>query len=205
MHCILVGFMATIGLCLARPTPEGPALELANTSSGFQVQYLPVDIRPSRYSQPAGIINVKMTMDHSSNSNYSKHLASNLKWPLKPQAHPEFHPQIFYDFGKLSSPRGGELIMSISTSLYYSWIDIAGIPITRSFSERKIPFPAFLYTTRPTLLPAAILNPFKVGIAFCWILRDILRYGSPTWPGYIRADISENNRKVGSVDISNIL
>lgn len=92
--------------------------------------------------------------------------------------------------------------MSISTSIYYSWVDLTNAPIIVDITVRKIPFPNFLYTISPSLLLQNTFTPLKIGIACCWILEDVFKLA--VWPGYIRAELSENNRrKFGTVEIAN--
>ncbi|KAI4156339.1 MAG: hypothetical protein L6R39_001124 [Caloplaca ligustica] len=91
--------------------------------------------------------------------------------------------------------------MSISTSLYHTWTDATHIAITRNQVQRRIPFPSFLYTTRPALLPGGSLTPFKLGIAYCWTLENLLI--QTAWPGYVLIEVFEAARKLGSVEIQN--
>ena len=94
--------------------------------------------------------------------------------------------------------------MSISTTLYYFWKDTANAPLTTTTTERKIPFPNFLYTTSPSQRAWPVLTPYKLGISYCWILDGVVkRQMKDAWPGYIRAEIKDNNAEIGAVTISN--
>ena len=82
-------------------------------------------------------------------------------------------------------------MMSIATAIYYSWTDTANFQIRVHTVARRIPFPDFLYTITPSLRRYTVLTPYKIGIAYCWILFGALE--RPVWPGYINAEISEPN------------
>ncbi|KAL9023358.1 MAG: hypothetical protein Q9196_007252, partial [Gyalolechia fulgens] len=99
-------------------------------------------------------------------------------------------------------PKGGELVMSLLATIYYAWVDTANEPITARVSGRKIPFPSFLYTVTPSLGGRTVLTAYKAGIAYCWIVQNILELLA--WPGYIHAEIYEgDNGLAGTLEIEN--
>lgn len=92
--------------------------------------------------------------------------------------------------------------MSISTSIYYCWVDTANTPISVEKVTRQIPFPNFVYTITPSFHWPSVFTPFKLGIALCWIMESVLDL--PAWPGHIHVDIIENNRwRIGTLEIKN--
>ncbi|KAL8710561.1 MAG: hypothetical protein Q9225_007266 [Loekoesia sp. 1 TL-2023] len=179
-----VAFLIVLGLCSATPAQYEPApASSGRPSLGFPSQYLPAAASPAAAS------------DHPENP------GNDVESPLKPHAIHWLHPQIRYD-PEFSQPKGGQLVMSISTYIYYSWIDTANTPISLEKVTRQIPFPNFLYTVSPSLRWPNEFTPFKLGLALCWILESILEL--PAWPGHIHADIIEDNRgRIGTLEISN--
>ncbi|KAL8991922.1 MAG: hypothetical protein Q9188_007680, partial [Gyalolechia gomerana] len=124
-----------------------------------------------------------------------------IKLPLRPQNIDRLRPRIRYDFS-LNRPKGGQLIMSLSTTIYYAWVDTANQPFSIRASERKLPFTNFLYTITPSLRWGTVLTPFKAGIAYCWIVQSVL--GLPAWPQYIHAEIFEEYHGLaGTLEIEN--
>lgn len=64
------------------------------------------------------------------------------------------------------------------------------MPIVHTMEDRNNPFRNILHTIRPsssTVRPEAVLTPFKVGIAYCWMMRLAVLW--PSWSGHIVASI----------------
>ncbi|KAL8727072.1 MAG: hypothetical protein Q9181_005839, partial [Wetmoreana brouardii] len=123
----------------------------------------------------------------SSNLNNSANPPSTIQSPLDPSGHPQLSIPVQYDQGNV--PSGGELVASIATRIYYCWKEEFDVPIIRKQTHRYVPFPDFLYSVEPSMLPEASLTPLKVGIGYIWVLDGMwkLRY----WPGFIRAQLYE--------------
>lgn len=72
---------------------------------------------------------------------------------------------------------------------------------------RREPFPQFLHTIKPSLLPGASLTPLKVGIGYCECLYHVIT--AQNWPGHITARIQTRDGpdrqklRVGSINIDN--
>lgn len=169
IYCI-VAILPLIYLCSAGPVPlESDSVQPDRPALGFPSQYLPpvaLQVATSNLSQDNGL---------------------DVKSPLNPDKVRSLRTNIRYSFGgKL--PNGGELVMSLSSTIYYAWVDTANEPIKTRNSARKIPFPAFLYILTPSLRPYP-LTPFKAGIAYCRILQDVLKQRS--WPAYIHTEMFE--------------
>ncbi|KAL8933916.1 MAG: hypothetical protein Q9216_006157 [Gyalolechia sp. 2 TL-2023] len=172
-----------IGLCFASPALDDPtSTKSGNLPSGIPTQYLP----------PAGLQAV---------SSDDPQIPGELKLPLRPQNVYWLRPRIRYDFS-FNRPKGGQLVMSLSTTIYYAWIDTANQPIPRRISLRKEPFPDFVYTVTPSLRMGTVFTAFKAGIAYCWIVQSVLNL--PAWPSVIHAEISEKHEGLaGTLEIEN--
>lgn len=93
--------------------------------------------------------------------------------------------------------------MSLATTIYYAWVDTTNESIRMPVRARKRPFPNFQYTVRPSAARGSVLNPLKLGIAYCWILDSVLK--EQRWPGCINADIMENNHQsIGVLEVADI-
>ncbi|KAL8831398.1 MAG: hypothetical protein Q9170_005312 [Blastenia crenularia] len=106
-------------------------------------------------------------------------------------------PRLFFDEQKRWTPRGGQLIMSLTTSL---WLDTGDRPFLARFSERRFPFRNYLYVTLPAA--RAGLTPHKIAVTYVWLLMKV--FAEHEWPGEIVAEIWEGERRVGSIDIVNV-
>ncbi|KAL8724983.1 MAG: hypothetical protein Q9181_006587, partial [Wetmoreana brouardii] len=75
----------------------------------------------------------------------------------------------------------------------------ANAPIIRVEESRPQPFPNIFHLVRPsasTIRRGAVLTPLKVGIVYCWMLREVL-FNRQSWPGMITASIYNNNGRGG--------
>ncbi|KAI4199456.1 MAG: hypothetical protein LQ350_004597 [Teloschistes chrysophthalmus] len=180
MHQLILGLFLYLTTGLAIPTPDD-SLKSNSISSppGFPARELP----------PLNI------------SDFS---IGNLHLPIRPDA--TLTQTITYD----SSPFGpfdpGHLISSVIGKVYPLWRDTANAPILRSSEERSSPFTEVLLAIQPSLLVRTELTPLKVGIVYCWIVRQVLLESS--WPGQITARISNADhgrvgRWVGTIRVIN--
>ncbi|KAL9603586.1 MAG: hypothetical protein Q9219_001089 [cf. Caloplaca sp. 3 TL-2023] len=129
----------------------------------------------------------------------------NLKLPLNPPTHELLKPRVQYTWS-LDPAEVGEIVMSLSTSIYYMWLDIHNEPITQRKEERRIPFPNFVYTVNPGSVTDQPLTPFKLGIAYCWTVEFVFtNVQGKTWPGIIYARIlSQYAAWIGDFKIRNL-
>ncbi|KAI4194361.1 MAG: hypothetical protein LQ346_003717 [Caloplaca aetnensis] len=127
---------------------------------------------------------------------------SNIGAPLRPENTDWLHVRIAYD-RSFKAAKGGELVMSLAATIYYAWVDTANEPIGTPKRVRRIPFLNFQYIIRPSAAREAVLNPFKLGIAYCWIIDSLLK--QQDWPGCINADLSDNNdRSIAILQVANV-
>ncbi|KAL8908531.1 MAG: hypothetical protein Q9207_000741 [Kuettlingeria erythrocarpa] len=170
-----MAIFSLFAICSAKP---------AQGSSGFPVEYLPTLALPS------------------SSFNDSTASAGNIGAPLRPESADWLHVYIGYD-RTYKAAKGGELVMSLATTIYYAWVDTANEPIGASKWVRRIPFLNFQYIIKPSVARKAVLNPFKLGIAYCWIIDGVLK--QQDWPGCINADISDkNDQSIAILQVANI-
>ncbi|KAL8752050.1 MAG: hypothetical protein Q9184_005864, partial [Pyrenodesmia sp. 2 TL-2023] len=102
-----------------------------------------------------------------------------------------------------NEPEGGELVMSLATTIYYAWLDTTNEPIIILKRVRSRPFPNFQYTVRLSAAPETAVNPLKLGIAYCWILDSVWK--EQRWLGCINAEVLENNgRSIGTLEVADI-
>ncbi|KAI4249182.1 MAG: hypothetical protein L6R40_000640 [Gallowayella cf. fulva] len=128
--------------------------------------------------------------------------AATLSFPLRPDTVPWLHIQLGFDDTRYARPDGGQQVMSLAASIYYSWIDRVNLAIDNVEKARRIPFPDFLYTLTPSSGRLNALTPFKIGIAYCQTLEFILN--QPAFYGYLRIDLIERRySKTGRVEIAN--
>lgn len=128
-----------------------------------------------------------------------------LTLPINPQGYPGFQTVITLDY--MDPPaRGLELAQSILSTIYYTWMDLANTPLTRSVDVRQSPFTQFKYRFRPSLNQGTALTPTKIGLTSCWIFHNLLEL--ERWPGHLLAIIHESDHRqrqvVGSVQIDNV-
>lgn len=127
--------------------------------------------------------------------------ASNLDLPLDPKNTPGLKTVLHTDPSKGSLPKGGQLLMSIAVDIYWYWRDTHNTAIVHPFSERRAPFQSFVNIVHPSNIPGAVLTPFRLGIAYCWILNDVL--AADPWPAYVIAETTEypTGTRLGIVSI----
>ncbi|KAL8801119.1 MAG: hypothetical protein Q9182_004671 [Xanthomendoza sp. 2 TL-2023] len=100
------------------------------------------------------------------------------------------------------APQGGFfLATSILMEIYEAWKDTANRPLTKAIMERPNPFDEYEFKIQPSLQPGTGLTPVKYGLAFCWILHQLLAL--PRWPGHARATILQSARLIGAISIDN--
>ena len=184
MQHVVVGFLAILSICAARPVQdEAPAsLESGSPSLGF----LPRDLPSAAAAIPLSS-------------------AGNLTFPLNPQDEHGIGTRYSTDSRRGFPPKGGELVMSLAIEIYWYWRDTSNVPIEHQISRYgEAPFRNFVYIIAPATNPRAILNPYKVGIGYCWTLINVLMHGS-AWPSHITNYIYNrlDGRTVGTLSVEN--
>lgn len=190
MHKMFLPFLALVGLCFARPSPDGSLLSTeADLFTGFPTEYSPL-------------------------WNLSGGYRGSLFVPLNPRD----YPHVEQKFARGPSPagdfRGGQLISSIISQLDPIWkstTDVAFTPIVHKIYQRNGPFRNVLHTIRPsssTVRPEAVLTPLKVGIAYLWIMKLAVQ-NWPAWPGHIVGSIYNEDAGalgtlVGWINVQNL-
>ncbi|KAL8717608.1 MAG: hypothetical protein Q9225_005162 [Loekoesia sp. 1 TL-2023] len=182
MYHVVAGLLAALRVCAAGPVHGKPSgvLDAGNPSKGFPAQDIPAAAVP---------------LD----------LAGNFSLPLRPDTERGIQTRVRTDLRPGIPPRGGELVVSIAIEIYWYWRDNDNRAINHLISKRgEVPFENFQYIINPYLDPRAILTPYKLGIAYCWILNGVLIHTN-TWPGYIVASVSDtvDHRLVGFLSIEN--
>lgn len=192
VYCVTLFLL--FAMCSAKP---------AQGSSGFPAKYLPTLALPSRYAVSCLAADChRLTSYLPSSFNDSTAPASNIGAPLRPENTDWLHVRIAYD-RSFKAAKGGELVMSLAATIYYAWVDTANEPIGTPKRVRRIPFLNFQYIIRPSAAREAVLNPFKLGIAYCWIIDSLLK--QQDWPGCINADLSDNNdRSIAILQVANV-
>ncbi|KAI4222149.1 MAG: hypothetical protein L6R36_006367 [Xanthoria steineri] len=169
MHPSLLGFVALVGICSARPAQsdlsQDDASLLNGPSNGFPVEYLPIRVETPSQSSTQDISN------------------TNLKIPIVPAQHRDFRPLITYVYE--DRPKGFELAASLAINIYTYWKDVVNQRIVRPTSSRRLPFSNFLHTVEPRLTPGAVLTPVEVGLAYCYLLQGVIEKTPASWPGHM--------------------
>lgn len=121
-------------------------------------------------------------------SNQSIDSGENLVLPLDPSQHQDLQQTFTYSPAGAGPFKGGQLIASITSRIYKAWKAMSNEPILQPEEHRQIPFQNILHTIFPSSSrPPDVLTPLKVGIVYCWTMREALR--QETWPGNIIASI----------------
>lgn len=123
MYHVVVGLLAALRVCAARPVQDksSAVLDADNPSMGFPAQYLPAAAVPL---SPAG----------------------NLSLPLRPDTERGVQIQVQTDLRPGIPSRGGELVTSLATEIYWYWRDTDNRPISHRISRRgEVPFRNFQY------------------------------------------------------------
>ncbi|KAL8686504.1 MAG: hypothetical protein Q9218_007058, partial [Villophora microphyllina] len=158
--------------CLARSASNKPIFRSLNANSPFTG--FPASSLPISFSKP------------TTNTTSTSPLAI----PLNPYNPHETQPVIY--FNAANPPRGIELVASIAIRIYRIWLNTTNPQITTRIVDRSLPYLDFEFITQPFQNPGAVLNPLKVGLAYCWILRLSLDANFIVgWPGQIVAVIED--------------
>ena len=192
--CVLI---LVASLCLARPAVDGTSSLLSRSPSvGFPVQYLPKIGQPSksaynRFHRRARLMSCR---DIHNQTNPPAH---NLRLPIIPGHHAHFRSLVTYDFHRYAEPRLGEFVVSVAIRIIEYWLNEINAPITTRSSTRRRPYFDFEYILEPFPRPGAMLTPVKVGLAYCWLLQEVLEQRlSPAVPGYVRANLFEGSYRM---------
>ena len=115
--------------------------------------------------------------------------------------------EIFYNIAAPAiAPKGGHLMTSLILATFGCWLNEDNHAFMRKRDDNYAPFLNIWHAIQPSFgVRGAVLNPEKVGLVYCMILRGV--FLQPTWPGHIHVDImqkaprSRQLRALGELDI----
>jgi len=84
-----------------------------------------------------------------------------------------------------------ELAASMLSNIYKIYIDRYNPTIDHTIVARPAPYPNFVYSIQPSLLPGSKLTPLKMGLVYCTILDEAINL--EYWPRHLQAHIMDEN------------
>lgn len=179
MYCVLVGCLAVLSVCAARPAQDATTSLDSNPSMGFPIDYLPTT---------AILQNSSGTLGLPINPNHERDLTVRPGWTGT----------------STSLPERAELVMSLAIEIYWYWKMDHNTLIARLSRRRgEAPFQNFWYRITPLTHLGTSLTTQKLGIAYCWVLAYAVNQDITS--ADLMAQINENGHgMIGSIDITNV-